>query len=384
MNHSLTHFDPYTFQPLAPDSRRFDEFVYLLQSCMNDEGLFTKANMSRIKVDLPTELIGNPKKMSTPNLRKRHKFFGDFNLVSRIRYLFFCDELCLVIDQDRDIYFKNPNYCHGDLQRVTRRTHRLLITSSESIEREAVIQSRTNPKKATIMNGRAELNSKILLNHKDVIPKKGKYGALNMDTREVPDCQRIRLIVDLPDNLDLFTSNFGSTEGYLTALLNLLRTNIVSLPSLFNGRRARDLSTEEFIENSTFQIDETSNIFMSLYKNIGIKMKQARDISYDANYWEREFELDKMTISWKNHKPYQGIGTSGLTFFYTDHIRVANTTLGQFNLARGIQIPGINPLHFSNDEDLIKATESMVQYVRVFREDFLITSKRLKACIETY
>ncbi len=89
-----------------------------------------------------------------------------------------------------------------------------------------------------------------------------------------------------------------------------------------------------------------------------------------------------MTISWKNYKPYTGIGTTSLTFFYTDRIEVGNTILGQFNLARGIQVPGINPLHFLDDEGLIKAAESIIKYVRVFREDFLITSKKIKACVE--
>ncbi len=382
MNHSLTNFDPYTFQSLAPDSKRFDEFVYLLQSCMNDEGLFTKSNMSRIKVDLPAELMGNPKKISSLNLRERHKFFGDFNLVSRIRYLFFCDEFCLVIDQDCDIYFQDPDSCHGDLDRVTRRTHRLLLASSELIRREEVIQSRKNPKKATIMNGRAELNSEILQNHKAVVRAEREDGSVSYDVQSVPARQRTRLFIDLPDNLSLFTSNLGQNAGYLRALLNLLKTNIASLAPLFNGVQARELSTEDFIEYSTFQIDETSNAFMSLYENLGIIMKEAKDIGYDGTYWEREFEIEKMTISWKNYKPYTGIGTTSLTFFYTDRIEVGNSILGQFNLARGIQVPGINPLHFLDDEGLIKAAESIIKYVLVFREDFLITSKKIKACVE--
>ena len=56
---------------------------------------------------------------------------------------------------------------------------------------------------------------------------------------------------------------------------------------------ARELSTEEFIEYSNFQIDETSNVFMSLYEHHGINMKEAKEIGYDGRYWDREFELEK-------------------------------------------------------------------------------------------
>ena len=382
MNYSPTHFDPYTFQSLVPDSTKFDDFVYLLQSCMNDEGLFTKSNMSRITVELPVELVTNPKKTSTPNLRKRHKFFGDFNLVSRVRYLFFCEELCLVIDQDTDIYFSDPHCCHGDLDRVTRRTYRLLLASSDLIRREALIQSRKNPTKATIMNGRAELDSEILQNHKEVVRTERDDGYVSLNVVTVSESEKTRVIIDLPDNLELFTSNQGRDAGYLSALLELLRLNIASLPNLFNDVEARELSTEEFIEYSNFQIDETSNVFMSLYEHHGINMKEAKEIGYDGRYWDREFELEKMTISWKNQKPYTGIGTSSLDFFYADKIELQGTIVGQFHIARAVRVPGINPVYYAEEESLMKAVETIVQYIGVFREDFLITSKKIKGCIK--
>ena len=383
MKYSPTHFDPYTFQSLAPDSKKFDDFVYLLQSCMNDEGLFTKSNMSRITVELPAELVTNPKKTSTTNLRKRHKFFGDFNLVTRVRYLFFCGELCLVIDQDTDIYFSDPHCCQGDLDRVTRRTYRLLLASSDLIRREAIIQSRKNPKKATIMNGRAELDSEILQNHKEVVRTTRDDGYTSLNVITVSEAEKTRLIIDLPDNLELFTSNQGRDAGYLSALLELLRLNILSLPNLFNSVEARELSTEEFIEHSKFQIDETSNIFMSLYENLDIKMKEAEEIGYDGRYWQRGFDIEKLTISWKNQKPYTEIGTSSIAFFYVDEIELQDTIVGQFNMARLIRVPGINPVYFSDEEGLMKAVESVVKYIGVFREDFLITSKKIKTCVES-
>ena len=41
------------------------------------------------------------------------------------------------------------------------------------------------------------------------------------------------------------------------------------------------------------------------------------------------------------------------------------------------------PVYFSDEESLMKAVESVVKYIGVFREDFLITSKKIKACVES-
>ena len=51
------------------------------------------------------------------------------------------------------------------------------------------------------------------------------------------------------------------------------------------------------------------------------------------------------------------------------------TIVGQFHIARAVRVPGINPVYYAEEESLMKAVETIVQYIGVFREDFLITSK---------
>ena len=71
------------------------------------------------------------------------------------------------------------------------------MASSDLIRREALIQSRKNPTKATIMNGRAELDSEILQNHKEVVRTERDDGYVSLNVVTVSESEKTRVIIDL-------------------------------------------------------------------------------------------------------------------------------------------------------------------------------------------
>ncbi len=379
-----------SLQSLKPDSQQFDEFVYLLQSCMNDAGLFTRANMSRIKVYLPAIYMTPPNQTGRLNLSKRHKFFSDFNLFSRQRYLFFCDDLCLVLDQDVDIYFEDPNLCQINLQRVTRRKHRLLLASSELIRKESLVYSRKDPGRATILNGRAALDTDILRNHQEVVEEQGEYG-LRLTPRGVQPNETIRLLIDLPDNLSLFNSSVDGKNRNISILLNVLKNSIEDMPRMFTTRPAREITDGQMAECSRYQAQEAVAIIKTLYSKYEPILKEKLDYNliYGGMEWTREFTIADMNLVWdskteiisdKSRRYPNGI--SSLNFSYASEIRSDNSKVEAIQMLRSIKIPGLIPSNYVDDEDLLRATELIAQYTYLLHADLNMTIEKIKSCLQ--
>tara|TARA_Y100000589_G_scaffold1931_1_gene1790 strand:- start:150 stop:1118 length:969 start_codon:yes stop_codon:yes gene_type:complete len=308
--------------PLRSTNEDFLEFVFLLQNCLHDEGLFSPDEISKVETNLP---------------------MNNENQIARQRFLFFRSDICLVIDKNihggygEDQYYRPQNKLGSQ--------HALIIAHAPLVRQR------------DYLNGRNSLKQ---------IPRFQRLGILSDEFKT--NCF---LYLDLPDNLNLLTKDLGLTGSTLEFLIKILHFHVEAMQRICHGQNLREMDVSNLkagVENFKY---EALNTYKTFYKKDSqlqnldplsdghgmINMKDGSDVLlFDKS-------IDGVSSSVKRQCPIPKMGTNFL--FHSS---------GQLEIRRLISSSILSPDQFPNDEKMSQMTHHFMRYLHLLQKDIQKTS----------
>lgn len=322
--------------PLMPCPAEFEDFVFLLQAMLHDQGVFRPTKMSKLCATLP------------PN---------NHHIESRTRYIFFCDEICMVIDQDVHEGFKPDGTFTPDTSRLISLIHMMpyILTSQSS----------------------------IMIAHKSVIEHEnfmeGKSGARDFIARRKgfeSHHEMIsfgnNLIIDLPFNLNLVTDNPNDSRSGIGLLIQILNHHIRSLKRKFASQTIREISDEEHQLHARVFKDEAQEKLCELDSN-GATVKEIEPC--------RQYQLH-FTYSDHSHVLID------INFLYTYlTMRIPKNShwpihehSGWLFLNKYLGGP-LEPSQFHSIDDMLALADIKLAFIQILHKDLQTIKKLLESCL---
>ena len=308
--------------PLQSTNKDFLEFVFLLQDCLHDEGLFSPNEISKVKTNLS---------------------MNNENQIARQRFLFFRNDICLVIDQNvhggygEDQYYRPQNKLGSQ--------HALMIAHAPLMRQR------------DYLNGRNSLFQILRFRRLGILSGEFKTNCF--------------LYLDLPDNLNLLTKDLGRTGSTLEFLIQILHFHVEAMQRICCGQNLREMDAPNLkagVENFKY---EALNTYKTFYKddsqlqnldpwsddNEMINMKDGSDITiFDKS-------IDGFSSSVKRQCPIPKMGTNFLLH-----------NSGQLEIRRLFSSSISSPDQFPNDEKMSQMTHHFMRYLHLLQKDIQKTS----------
>ncbi len=312
-------------EPVKPCARKFEDFVTLLQNCLHDDGVFSPDKVSRVNVKLPSDLMTYEiNDETTSDLRR--KFFDDYNLMSRERYIFSEGDLHIIIDQEEDIFLANE-YDRSDshLHYHEHRTqHRLRVDRFDQADREDILSARKP------IAG-SELSTDIQY--------RSNYG----------------LIIDLPDDLSILSKTSSNNESYMKLLIKIIALHIDASKRI---SRIRKLDYEE------------RNVHLSLFRNGVTEDFLSLYSQYNPVEQEDSYEISRWRLNTSNGPAIIKMNHSLSHWYYRIYFGAKKfKKLGNLRFDRRFGLSSFKLEFFENDEAMIDVAELMLQYLHVLYLD---------------
>ncbi len=141
-------------------------------------------------------------------------------------------------------------------------------------------------------------------------------------------------------------------------------------------------------ECSRYQAQEVEAMIKNLHSKYKPMLKDKTDYNliYGGMDWTREFTIANMNLIWSSRtgiiseksRNYPN-GINCLNFSYSSEIRSDNSNLEAIQMLRYIEIPGLIPSNFENDDDLLRATELIAQYTYLLHDDLRLTVEKINS-----
>ena len=320
----VINMDDRFINPLQSTETDFLDFVFLLQDCLHDEGLFSPDEISKVRIRLS---------------------MNNKNQIIRQRFLMFKEDICLVIDRNIHGGFGEDDYYRP--QNELGPQHVLMVAY------------------APLMRQRDFLNGKNDLFRIQRFRKLGiSYGTSYSEHF---------LYIDLPDNLCLLTKDLGSTKSCMNLLVQIVDFHIKTLQRICKGQTLREMSILNIATGIDSFKSEALNTYQTFYRNDTelqnfdpcadinepVKMKDGSSLLF----FDKTISTNCFSSSVKRSCPIPKKGTKFL--FHTS---------GELGIRRLFSSSMSTPTQFRSDEAMSQMTHNYMRYLQLLQRDILKTS----------
>ena len=314
--------------PLQSTNTEFLDFVFLLQDCLHDEGLFSPNEISKVKA-----------KLSMNNL----------NQVVRQRFLMFKGDVCLVIDQNI-----HGGYGEDDYYRP---------------------QSELAPQHVLMVAHTPLMRQRDYLNGKNDLFKIQRFRSLGISYGASQSANF--LYIDLPDNLNLLTKDVGTSESYMDTLIRIINFHIKTLQRICKGKTLRDMNASDIAAGIDSFKSESLSTYQTFYRNETElqNLEPWSDTSEPVKM--RDGSLVLLFDKTSSNSCFSSsvvrscpIPMKGTKFLFHNS--------GELSLKRLISSSMSIPIQFHNNEDMSQMTHNYMRYLQLLQKDILKSSHMIE------
>ena len=314
--------------PLQSTNTEFLDFVFLLQDCLHDEGLFSPNEISKVKA-----------KLSMNNL----------NQVVRQRFLMFKGDVCLVIDQNIHGGYGEDDYYRP--QRELAPQHVLMVAHTPL------------------------MRQRDYLNGKNDLFKIQRFRSLGISYGASQSANF--LYIDLPDNLNLLTKDVGTSESYMDTLIRIINFHIKTLQRICKGQTLRDMNVSDIAAGIDSFKSESLSTYQTFYRNETElqNLEPWSDTSEPVKMRDGSLVLlfDKTSSNScfsSNVMRSCPIPMKGTKFLFHNS--------GELSLKRLLSSSMSIPTQFHNNEDMSQMTHNYMRYLQLLQKDILKSSHMIE------
>ncbi len=314
--------------PLQSTEAEFIEFVFLVQDCLNDEGLFSPDEISKVQTKLS---------------------MNNENQVARQRFLFFRNEVCIVIDRNifggygEDDYYRPQNQLGS--------SHILMVAH------------------ASLMRQRDYLNGQNNLFKIQRFRKLGiSYGN--------PESTHF-LYMELPDNLNLLTSDLGRSKSSMNLLIKIVNFHIQALKRICRRQTLREMNSSDLAAGIDSFKYESLSTYKTFYRNdMGLQNTESWSTDGEAINMKdgslvKLFDKTMSTSCFSSSvKRKCSIPKKGTKFLFHSS--------GELEITRLFSSSMSTPTQFQNNEEMSQMTHNYMRYLQLLQKDILKTAHMLE------
>lgn len=303
--------------PLQASNKEFQEFIFLLQDCLHDEGLFSPDEISKVETKLS---------------------MNNENQVARQRFLFFRKDICLTVDQTIHGGFGEDDYYRP--QNNLRAQHTLVIAHAPLL------------RKRDYLNGKSSLHQ---------IPRFRRLGILSSKSIDSSF-----LYLDLPDNLNLLMENLGRSGSNMQLLISILKFHLESMQRMSQNESLRTVDSINLEAGiNQFRL-EALNTYQTFYQR-EVELQNIQPwldgyLPVDMKDGSQVLVYDEKSMGFSSKvKRLCPIPSKGIKFLFHSS--------GQLEIMRMLSSSMVTPDQFSNDEDMSTMAHNFMRFLQLLQKD---------------
>lgn len=312
--------------PLQTSNGEFQEFIFLLQDCLHDEGLFSPDEISKVETKLS---------------------MNNENQVARQRFLFFRKDICLTVDQTIHGGFGEDDYYRP--QNNLRAQHTLVIAHAPLL------------RKKEYLNGKSSLQQ---------ILRFRRLGILSSERLD-----NSFLYLDLPDNLNLLMKDLGRSGSKMHLLISILKFHIESMQRFSQNSYLRSINSIDLEAAITQFKLEALNTYQTFYQ----KESELQNIQpwldgylpVNMKDGSQVLVFDEQSVGFSSTvKRFCAIPNKGIKFLFHKS--------GQLEILRTLSSSMVTPDQFNNDDEMSRMAHNFMRFLQLLQQDIFKTSNMIE------